>query len=216
MTNSESDGRWRVFDNDAFTRELIACEKRTRRHIAAFVHDPDDAKDVYCETVETAYLKRWQFIVGGGSFGAWVQRIAAYKIAEYFRRQRSRRWAADLETSQDHPESPSHEDALVAQEDAAHLALELWRLPQKQRVVLQMHYGEGRPVASIAAELKIDELAVRNRLARGRRLLRKRLLKHKVYQALSEAGRQAVADFLTCEQGFGGQAVRDPQGEGEG
>jgi RNA polymerase sigma-70 factor, ECF subfamily len=209
------DGRWQILDDEAFTREVIACEARTRRHIAAFVHEPDDAKDVYGETVETAYRKRWQFVVVGGGFVDWVQRIASHKINEHFRRQRSRRRAADLETSQGHQETPSHEDTLLAQEDAAQLALVLWSLPASQRDVLRMFYGEQRPVASIAADLGIDENAVRNRLARGRQLLRKHLLRDRVYQVLSEEGKQAVAEFLICERAIGGQAVCDAPGEGK-
>jgi len=207
--------RLQVFDDETFARELVACEVRTRRYIAAFVHDPDDAKDVFSETVETAYGKRWQLLLGRGNFAAWIQRIASHKVNEYFRRRRSRRRAADFETSQDHGASPSHEDALVAQEDAAQLALVLGKLPEGQQVVLRMHYGEGRPVASIALELGIAEHAVRNRLARGRQLLRKRLLRHDVYQTLSEAGKLAVAELLSCDQVLGGQAICDPQREGE-
>lgn len=194
--------RLKVRDDEAFTRELAACEDRTRRLIGVLVRDPDDAKDVYCEAVFTAYEKRWQFVFGGGSFAAWLQKIALYKISEQYRRQKARQSTADVETSQDQLATPSPGDRVVIQEEAAEIALALGKLPPKQFVVIQMHYFFDCSVGDISRQLGIAENAVSKRLERGRRFLERRLAKRGVFKALSAEDRLAVAEALSADEGL--------------
>lgn len=206
--------RLRVLDDAAFTRELEACEAKVRRSIAGFIHDRDVAADIFAETVATAYRRRYKFLVGGGSFRAWVEKIAHNKVREHFRCQRSRCEVALPETSQVHQDSLSQVEALVAQEDAAQLALSLGRLDAGQQAVLRLFYRDGRSIRGIAAELGLEEATVRKRLSRGRQRLRDQLLQEDVYRNLSAEGKQAVADFLSENPEGRGDIASDMREEG--
>lgn len=197
--------RLRVLDDEAFVRELEACEGLVRRYIGSFIHDPDVADDIFSETVEKAYRRRYRFLAGGGSFRSWAERIAFNNVRDHFRLRRIRREVALPETSQSHQESLGQDEALVAQEDAAMLALSLAALDDDLRAVLRRHYGESRSIRSIARELGLSEDAVKKRLSRGRQQLRERLQREGVYRNLSADGKQAVADLLSEDPQF-----RDP------
>jgi RNA polymerase sigma factor (sigma-70 family) len=206
--------RLRILDDEAFTRELEACEAKVRRSIGGFIHDRDVAADIFAETVATAYRRRYKFLVGGGSFRAWIDKIAHNKVREHFRRQRSLREVALPETSQVHQDSLSQEEALVAQEDAAQLALSFGKLDADQQTMLRLFYRDGRSIRSIAEELGLKEAAVKKRLSRGRQQLRDQLLQEDVYRDLSAEGKQAVADFLSEDQECRGDIASDMREEG--
>lgn len=203
--------RLRVLDDEAFTIELEACEAKVRRSIAGFVHDRDVAADIFAETVATAYRRRFKFVVGGGSFRAWVEQIAHNKVREHFRRLRAHREVAFPDSSQVHQESLSQDEALVAQEDAARLALSLGGLGAGQQAVLRLFYGEERSIRGIAQELRLSDATVKKRLSRGRQRLREQLQQEDVYQYLSTEGKQAVAEFLS--EGAELRGVSDSRGE---
>jgi hypothetical protein len=75
--------------------------------------------------------------------------------------------------------SPIWADPQRPDEQAA-LDEELSRLSEGLRGPLVLHYLEGRTVPEIAAELKMTQSAVEGRLKRGKKTLRKRLLKRGV------------------------------------
>ncbi len=207
--------RLRILDKEAFTRELEACEAKIRWSIAGFIHDPDVAADVFAETVEMAYDKRYRFLAGGGCFRAWVEQIAHYKIREHFRRRRMSRETVLSDASQVRQESLNPEETLVAQEDAVVLASSLGRLDAGQQAVLRLFYGEERTIRSIAKELRLSEATVRKRLSRGRLRLRELLLPEDVYRNLSAEGRQAVAEFLSEDPQFKGATEDNGDLEGD-
>jgi RNA polymerase sigma factor (sigma-70 family) len=203
--------RLRILDDEAFVRELEACEGLVRRYIGSFIHDPDVADDVFGETVEAAYRYRYRFVAGRGSFSDWATKIALNKIHEYFRGCRIRREVALPGTSQSHQASLGQDEALVAQEDAAMLALSFAALDEDLRAVLRRYYGGSRSIRSIARELGLSEDAVKKRLSRGRQQLRERLQQEDVYRNLSAKGKQAVADLLSEDPQFrdNGDTERD-------
>jgi RNA polymerase sigma factor (sigma-70 family) len=204
--------RLRIFGAEAFIRELEDCEGKVRRYIAGFVHDPDIADDIFAEAVATAYRGRRKFAFGGGSFPAWIERIAFNKIREYFRRRRTNLEDAFPDTSQVHQDSLDPEESLVAQEDAARLALSLGKMDADLQAVLRLHYGEDLPIRGIAEELGLSEATVRKRLSRGRQRLRDLLRQEDVYRDLSARGKRAVAGFLGEDPKLRGTP---PEGSGD-
>jgi RNA polymerase sigma factor (sigma-70 family) len=72
-------------------------------------------------------------------------------------------------------ESPSPDEAVVSEEEAALVRQSLARLPESYRLPLVLYYREGRSVRAVAESLGISEDAVKQRLARGREMCRARL-----------------------------------------
>ena len=95
-------------------------------------------------------------------------------------------------------------DEIHAQELQCALDDELQRLPERYRAVLVLCYLEGKSQREAAEELDCTDLAVKARLARGRRRLRMRLMRRGVALSLavasfagaSAAAQQAVSAAL--------------------
>jgi RNA polymerase sigma-70 factor (ECF subfamily) len=69
--------------------------------------------------------------------------------------------------------SPSHQ--AIRQEDLLRLAAALARLPEDQRVAVELHHLEGRTLAETAAVLGRTRSAAASLVFRGLRALRQRL-----------------------------------------
>jgi RNA polymerase sigma factor (sigma-70 family) len=72
-------------------------------------------------------------------------------------------------------ESPTPDEAAATDEEAAMVRETLARLPEAQRLPLILYYREGQSVRAVAEALGISEDAAKQRLARGRELLRDRM-----------------------------------------
>lgn len=201
--------RWRLRGNEEFVRELEAGEENLRWFIAGFIHDRDEADDIFAETVATAYIRRYKFMAGGGSFRAWIEQIAYNKVREHFRSRRRAREDALSDTSQVHQETLDQEEALVVQEDAASLGLSLGDMDAGQQMVLRLHYLGRMSVSDIAGELNLSEDAVKKRLSRGRQRLGDLLRAADVYWRLSAEGKRALADLLSEDPELRGKPDAD-------
>ena len=116
------------------------------------------------------------------SVAAWLFRVA-HRIAL---RASGRRRRETTSTQVDAPTTTGTAlDRLQDREEFEILASELERLPESYRLPLVLHYLEGRSRAETAEQLDCTEASVKARLARGRRLLRRRLMRRGV--ALSVA-----------------------------
>lgn len=109
-------------------------------------------------------------------FRGWVSGIAR-NLALNFVRRRSRRadWTpeplADSAVTIPTEEPDPHRAAVTAEESAV-VWRALERLPENYRVPLVLFYREEQSVARVAVALEISEDAVKQRLARGREMLR--------------------------------------------
>lgn len=143
-----------------------------------------DPSDVVQQTLVKAYQNRGQFRGGTeAEHAGWLRRILANTLidaARKFRReldvQHSLEQAVDASSARieawlaDDQSSPS--ERAGRQEQLIRLARALARLPEDQRVVVEMHHLRDGPVAEIAATLGRTEAAVAGLLRRGLKKLR--------------------------------------------
>lgn len=103
----------------------------------------------------------------------WLAQIARNAALGHLRRQRGEEPLPDDPHFADESALP---DELAATEEESALVREaLERLPEKYRVPLVLYYREGESVRTVAESLGISEDAVKQRLARGREMLRERM-----------------------------------------
>ena len=111
---------------------------------------------------------------------AWLYRIAVRTVLD-LRRGRRRWWNRMRLGSQAGKESSSEEaaDALVAQEQHEQLAIRLNQatktLKEEDRLLVHLYYFEARSLADIATILDVTRDALKMRLARARKRLRREL-----------------------------------------
>ena len=138
-----------------------ATARRVVRHAYALTGNIADAQDVAQEAFARAW-QRWESVRACDSPEAWVRRVATNLATSRFRRDRTARAAAPWLVAKDVPEiSP----------DTVALVTGLRQLPERQRVVLVLHYLADLPVGQIAAELRCPVGSVKGWLWRGREAL---------------------------------------------
>jgi RNA polymerase sigma-70 factor (ECF subfamily) len=142
-------------DFDAF---YATTAKRLVRHAYALTGDLGDAQDVAQEAFARAW-QRWDSVRGYDSPEAWVRRVATNLATSRLRRNRTARAARHKLAGDLVPEISPDTVALVAG---------LRRLPERQRVVLVLHYLADLPVNQIAMELQCPVGSVKAWLYRGR------------------------------------------------
>src|SRR5262245_5095226 len=111
------------------------------------------------------------------SFRAWLWGITR-NVTRKFKRTRVERWSEDPfdgDVAAHAPDQSSPLDGLIEREDQAAVARALQRIPESYRVPLVLHYWEQWSVKEVADALNLREDNVKQRLARGRRLMQGRL-----------------------------------------
>jgi RNA polymerase sigma-70 factor (ECF subfamily) len=117
---------------------------------------------------------------------AWLARTAR-RIATRARAEAIRREAAEREREGIHEAEPA-ETAVVAAESAALVRAEVDRLPEGDRRLIGLTYGQGRTYDEAAALMSLPIGTIRSRLARARDRLRGRLARLGLAPALAAAG----------------------------
>ena len=138
-----------------------ATSPRVVRHAYALTGNITDAQDIAQEAFARAW-QRWDRVGTCDSPEAWVRRVATNLAVSQFRRHRTARAAAVQLIARDVPGISPDSVALVAG---------LRGLPERQRVVLVLHYLADLPVGQIAAELRCPAGSVKAWLSRGRAAL---------------------------------------------
>src|SRR3989475_9524910 len=101
---------------------------------------------------------------------AWLAQIARNAALGHLRRNRGH--AALDEALALADESPAPDETAANEEEFALVRASLAKLPETYRLPLVLFYREGQSVRAVAAALDISEDAVKQRLARGREMLR--------------------------------------------
>ena len=146
-------------ERDEFSRRVRAMTDRLYRITYGQLHDPQDRMDA----VQNALLKAWlsrHRLREPAYFETWLIRIL---INECHNIQR-RRPFMPLDELPECPAKP--DDSNTDVRDA------ILRLPEKQRMVIILHYMEGYKTAEIAKILRVPEETVRSRLKRARAALK--------------------------------------------
>ncbi|HMJ90570.1 MAG TPA: sigma-70 family RNA polymerase sigma factor [Candidatus Acidoferrum sp.] len=103
----------------------------------------------------------------------WLAQIARNAALGHLRRQRGHHELDDALTVAD--ESPLPDEVAAMEEETALVREALARLPETYRLPLVLFYREGQSVSAVAESLGLSDDAVKQRLARGREMLRDRM-----------------------------------------
>jgi RNA polymerase sigma factor (sigma-70 family) len=142
-----------------------------------------DVEDAFQATF-LVLARRAGSIRGSDSIGSWLFKVA-HRTAIRAARETKNRSECELTAEVVIPSEPlAH---LQQRETFELLAAELNRLPENYRSALILFYLEGKSRQATADELDVSEAALKARLARGRQLLRRRLMRRGVALSLAMA-----------------------------
>ncbi len=140
-----------------------------RRFIILRVGDPDEAEEIYQETLVSAWQSFPSFS-GRSSLNSWLCGIAKHEISDFYHKKRIKTFLFSrlpfLETLVSQALGP--EEEAIEQEVKAQVVETLQKLTEGYRVVLRLKYIEGCSVAEIAWRLGLSLKAVESRLTRAR------------------------------------------------
>lgn len=136
-------------DADAITHLYRRNVQRIARYIGYRVPDThaveDLTADVFLRMIESLPTYR----ITGAPFEAWLYRIAAARIADYYRRNQ-RQTREDLAYSLDTDDEPSPEQALQHDESLAELRTALRQLTTEQQTILLLRFVERKSHEEVA------------------------------------------------------------------
>lgn len=157
-----------------FRRIIALCAAR----LASFA----DAEDATQEALLRGYLELAQ-LQNGDLFGPWMRTIATRVCADRLRAPRRHREVSIGAGSDFHSHAGLRANGLVVATEPAETREERDRLmgyvaelPEEIREVLLLHYFEEMTYDELAEWLGVARATVNERLARGREMLRRRLL----------------------------------------
>jgi RNA polymerase sigma-70 factor, ECF subfamily len=159
--------RARAGDHGALGELYDRFRDRVARFATGRLGDPEKAEDVTSETFE-GVLRGLPGYRPGTDFEAWLFTIAHRRVADHFRR-RARRREVDLDEARRAAAASGPEDAVLAAERRAEVAVAFRRLRPDQQEVLALRVLGGLSAAQVAKVVGKSEGAVR--VAQHRALL---------------------------------------------
>jgi len=165
-------GRFQQGDLDAFESLFRLHQRAVYGFILRIARDPASAEDLTVETFWRIYRAHARFDPSRG-FEPWARRIATHAALDWLRR--SRRDRDPSPPSVDEIPAPPAADAAVTAEIRSKTAQAFARLPAKLRIAAMLAVVEGQPHKCVAEALGISVGAVKLRVFRALRLLRRDL-----------------------------------------
>ena len=161
----------RVLRGETSLFELIIRRHNQRlyRTTRAILRDESEAEDAMQEAYVRAFCHLDQF-AGQAKFSTWLTKIAVYEALGRLRRSQRQEEMPDDMKSSDNPERAAYHSELQHAIEAA-----VDKLPPRYRSVFVLRDIEDMSGAEAAECLGINEVAVKTRLHRARRMLRGRL-----------------------------------------
>jgi RNA polymerase sigma-70 factor (ECF subfamily) len=164
-------------DIAAFNRLVLYYQEAVYNVAYRIMGEPQSAEDIAQETFITAYKSLNSF--RGGSFKAWILRIATNRCYDELRRHK-RRPQSSIEEMTEENESlaflRSPEDGPEQHRQRVELAVAIERcldgLPEDQRVATVLCDVEGHDYQEIADIMRVSLGTVKSRLSRARARLR--------------------------------------------
>jgi RNA polymerase sigma-70 factor, ECF subfamily len=167
--------RFAAGDVDAFEELFRQHQSEVFGWIMRIVRNRATAEDLMLETFWRMYRARARFDVSRGRCGGWLRRIATNAALDYLRRARP-----ETELAEDPPDAPKPDP--VQQSQLRGLILRaIQRLSPRLRTAVLLSLVEEEPYEKIAEALGISVNAVKVRVFRGVRILRKELAKAGVH-----------------------------------
>ncbi len=160
--------RFALGEIDAFEALVRQFQGDIYGWIVRIVRDRGIAEDLTIETLWRAYRARKQFRPDG-NFAAWLRRIATNLALDYLRRKRPEQSLVA------EPSGTPPTDPVVEQEIREKIQQAFRRLPAKLQVTATLALLEEKPYQEIADALGISVGAVKVRVFRAVRVLRKQL-----------------------------------------
>ena len=155
MTDNELDRYMRKYYTNVYSVALCHCK------------NPSDADDIAQDVFLDLYTHSGTF-TGEEHIKAWLLRCAVNKSID-LTRSHWHRFSVPLEAAEDRVHSdPDYSES-------SGLLKTIMKLKRKTGAVMYLYYFEEYPVAETAEILGISEAAVRSRLFRGRKQLKKLL-----------------------------------------
>jgi len=155
-------------DPEAFASLFQQYHRDVYRWLARIVRDPAAAEDLTVETFWRIHRSHARF-AAEGNFPAWARRIATNAAIDHLRRTRHEVPLPDNLSASTRP------DSIVTTETRRAIHSAIAALPPRLRVVTLLAFIEEEPYSQIADSLGISENAVKVRVFRAVRLLRKKL-----------------------------------------
>ena len=142
---------------------------RVYAYIACRIHDRSERQDLTAHVFQQALANIGKFKWRGAPFVTWLYRIASNAIADQTRKKSREVTEAELTTN------TSVDSDLEQVERRTRLFSAVETLPEDQRRVIVLRFGEEKSIREIAAELNRSEGAVKQLQFRGLENLRARL-----------------------------------------
>jgi len=128
------------------------------------------------DAAQEAFLTAWRKVHDlrePEKLRSWLGQIARNAALGHLRRTRGHENLEEALSLADH--APAPDEVAATEEEAALVRDALARLPESYRVPLVLFYRDGQSVRGVAEALSLSEDAVKQRLARGREMLREQM-----------------------------------------
>jgi RNA polymerase sigma-70 factor (ECF subfamily) len=142
---------------------------RVYAYVARRIHDRSETQDLTAHVFQQALANIGKFKSRGAPFVTWLYRIAANAIADHARKKSRETTEAEGATN------TSVDSDLEKVERRARLFSAVEALPEDQRKVILLRFGEEKSIREIASDLNRSEGAVKQLQFRGLENLRARL-----------------------------------------
>lgn len=153
-------------DKEYFSRQVLAAEASLYRVAKSILHNDEDCADAIQNGILKAYQKRAD-LRNMKYFKTWLTRIVINECYDIIRHEKK---YVSLD------EYPGWDaEAVDNAEGESHVMLELMQLNERYRLPIVLHEIEGYSVREIGKLLGLSETNVRNRIFRGKAVLRKKL-----------------------------------------
>lgn len=128
------------------------------------------------DIAQEAFLVSWQSrneLKDARKVVGWLSSIARNLSKQWLRKRSSQSWATDGLDATDIAQEQAHPAERIVSDEEQHLVWNALKvIPEDYREVMVLYYRESHSIADVAVALEITEEAARQRLSRGRNLLR--------------------------------------------
>ena len=160
--------RFAAGDLDAFEALFREHQGEVYRWIVRIVRDPAAAEELTLETLWRLYQARGRLDPRGNCAG-WLRRVATNLAIDQLRR------AKPCEPLLSDPPARPQPDGAEQRQERAAIRAAIAQLSPRLRIVVRLGLIEDQPYAAIAESLGISTGAVKLRMFRAQRILRKDL-----------------------------------------